>query len=258
MPAAPVREGAAAPTTGLVVGDRTVRLVGLGGPPSDRLLARVARNIGAAIDEVVAFWGGDWPREISVVATSSREQFLAAVGGGPASQWADIAAVTVADTVDPQRRTALGERIVFAPDADTMSEEALRIVLGHELFHYAARADTAMDAPRWLTEGVADFVARPAPAAPGTAGAAGAAGAAPRSLPSDDDLEAPGQQRLLAYDRAWLFARFVADVSGSARLRDFYLAVCGVGHSDISSAIRDVLGTDPTRLLARWQQWPAR
>lgn len=236
----------------MVIGDRTIRLVSLGGPPSDRLLSRVAANIGAAIDDVVAFWGADWPREISVVAASSRAQFLDAVGGGPASQWADIAAVTVADSVDAQRHMVLGERIVFAPEANTMSEEALRIVLGHELFHYAARADTALDAPRWLTEGVADFVARPAPAAPG------AAVSAPRSLPSDDDLDVPGPQRSLAYDRAWLFARFVADTSGSARLRDFYLAVCGAGHSDIPSAVRSVLGTDQARLLARWQQWLLR
>lgn len=34
-----------------------------------------------------------------------------------------------------------------------MSATALRIVLTHELFHYAARVDTALDAPRWLTEG---------------------------------------------------------------------------------------------------------
>lgn len=51
-----------------------------------------------------------------------------------------------------------------------MSEASLRIVLTHELFHLAARTGTALDAPRWLVEGVADFVARPA--APLPAGAA--------------------------------------------------------------------------------------
>lgn len=244
-----MRERPAAPARTLVVGDRAVRLVSLGGPPSDRLLTRVADDIGVAIDAVVAFWGADWPHDISVVAAGSREQFLAAVGGGPASQWADIAAVTVADSVDPQRQVAVGERIVFAPDADTMSAAALRIVLSHELFHYAARAVTTMDAPRWLTEGVADFVARPATAVP--------TAAAPRSLPSDDDLDAAGPQRSLAYDRAWLFARFVADSYGPGKLREFYLAACGVGHSDISAAARDVLGIDEAGLLARWQQWLA-
>ncbi|SOJ55897.1 hypothetical protein MSIMFB_03376 [Mycobacterium simulans] len=230
----------------LVVGDRTVRLVSVGGSGAERLLSRVAANIGAAIDKVVAFWGADWPHEILVAAAGSRDQFLTAVGGGSASQWADIAAVAVADSVDPSRRVAVGQRIVFAPGADNMSVDALRIVLAHELFHYAARVDTALDAPQWLTEGVADFVARPNTAPP--------ADAAP-SLPSDNDLNAPGPERSRAYDRAWWFARFVADTYGTATLRAFYIAVCGVGRSELATAVRDVLGTDVPGLLLRWQQW---
>lgn len=136
-------------------------LLSLGGAATDRLLSRIAAGIDAAVDEVVAFWGTDWSHDIFVVAAGSDEQFHAAAGGGLASQWADIAAITVVDRVDPARRTVVGQRIVFAPGAAHMSPAALRIVLGHELFHYAARADTALDAPRWLAEGVADFVARP-------------------------------------------------------------------------------------------------
>jgi hypothetical protein len=62
----------------------------------------------------------------------------------------------------------------------------------------------------------------------------------------------------LAYDRAWWFARFVADTYGPAKLRDLYIAACGVGHTDLLTAVRDVLGTDSARLLARWQQWLVR
>jgi hypothetical protein len=232
----------------VVVAGRTVRLISLGSPGTDRLLVRVSANIGTAIDEVQAFWGVDWPREIVVVATGSDRQFRAQAGGGTASQWSDIAAVAVADRVEPARRLALGQRIVFAPGAAAMSEPALRLVLAHELFHYAARADTALDAPRWLMEGVADFVARrPADVPAGTA--------PPEMLPSDMDLDRAGPQRSLAYERAWWFARFVAATDGTAALRALYLAACGAGHADLSTAFRDVLGTDPDRLVARWQQW---
>ncbi|MCV7147333.1 eCIS core domain-containing protein [Mycobacterium riyadhense] len=246
VPGQPVPTRPIDTTQTLVVGDRAVRLVSVGGSGAERLLSRVAANIGAAIDKVVAFWGADWPHEISVVAAGSREQFLVAVGGGPASQWADIAAVAVADSVDPARRVSVGQRIVFAPGADNMSDDALRIVLAHELFHYAARADSALDAPQWVTEGVADFVARPNTAPP--------AEAAP-SLPSDTDLNTPGPQRSQAYDRAWWFARFVADSYGTATLRAFYLSACGVGHSELATALRDVLGTDAAGLLVRWNHW---
>jgi hypothetical protein len=150
----------------VVAGDRLVRIIDLGGARSQVLLGRVVAKIGRAVDEVEAFWGTDWPREITVVATGSQRQFEAEAGGGPAAQWADIAAVAIADRVDPVRRIAVGQRIVFAPGAADMSESALQIVLSHELFHYAARAETAVDAPRWLTEGVADYVARPHMALP--------------------------------------------------------------------------------------------
>ncbi|POX88521.1 hypothetical protein C3477_12810 [Mycobacterium kansasii] len=258
LPAPTVRDGWAAPSaarvddadlTPVVVGGRTVWLIGLGGADSERLLSHVAANLGPAIDAVADFWGTDWPHEISVVAAGSDDQFRTAAGGGPASQWADIAAVTVAEHVDTARRTAAGQRIVFAPGAADMSQSALRIVLTHELFHYAARVDTALDAPRWLIEGVADFVARPAFRAP--------VDALPLALPSDSDLDTAGPRRSLAYDRAWWFARFVAQTYGTTALRELYLAACGAGHPDFATAARTVLATDPAGLLARWQGWLA-
>ncbi len=235
----------------IVAADRTLRMTNLGGPQSEVLLSRVAADIGRAVDAVEAFWGTEWPRDITVVATGSQRQFETEAGGGPAAQWADIAAVAVADRVDPARRTASGQRIVFAPGAVGMSESALRIVLSHELFHYAARADTAVDARRWLTEGVADYVARPSTALP-------ALTPLPTALPSDADLAAPGLQRSLGYDRAWWFARFVADTRGTATLRALYRAACGVGHVDVPTAVREVLDSDIAGVLADWQQWLTR
>ncbi|WP_205873381.1 gluzincin family metallopeptidase [Mycobacterium camsae] len=243
----PAVAGAEPVTTISPIGDRVVRLVSLGGPPSDRLLSRAAADLGSAIDAVVGFWGADWTHEIALVATGSDGQFQQSAGGGASSQWADIAAVTVAERVDPVARTMEDARIVLAPGATHMTAQALRIVLGHELFHYAARVDTALDAPRWLTEGVADYVARPQTPLPADVPA--------QSLPADGDLDTPGPQRSLAYDRAWWFARFVADTYGPAKLRELYLAACGVGHADQPSAFTAVLGVDAAGLLPRWQRW---
>jgi hypothetical protein len=223
----------------------------LGGAQSEVLLSRIAANMGQAVDAVDAFWGTDWPRDIAVVATGSQRQFVAEAGGGSAAQWADIAAVAVADRVDPARRIAIGQRIAFAPGAVGMSASALRIVLNHELFHYAARADTAADAPAWLTEGVADYVARPPTPLPEST-------PLPTALPSDADLAAPGPQRSVAYDRAWWFARFVADTRGAATLRTLYRVACGVGHADLPTAVHNVLGSDVAGVLADWQRWLTR
>jgi hypothetical protein len=229
----------------LVVGDgRTVTLISLGGPATYPVLERVAAGIGTAVDQVEAFWGTDWTHDIVVVATATEAQFSAQAAGAST----DIAAVSLADGVDPARRLATGQRIVLAPGASGVSADALRIVLGHELFHYAARADTAQDAPRWLTEAVADFVARPATPIPDRL-------RTPTALPSDAEFTATGSQLSDAYDRAWLFARFVADRFGAPTLKALYQRAAGAHHADIPAALREVLRMDPDDVLTGWRAW---
>ncbi|WNG91048.1 DUF4157 domain-containing protein [Mycobacterium sp. ITM-2016-00318] len=239
-PSAPVAVPVPTPTTSAVASStsatadgRTVELINLGGPATRPLLDRVSAAMGDAVAAVTAFWGADWPRGIVVVATASDEQFRAMAGGG-----SDIAAATT------------GQRIVFAPGAVGLSDSALRIVLRHELFHYAARARTAADAPRWLTEGVADFVGRPDAPRPGVTRAADIA-----RLPTDADLDTEGATRTLAYDRAWWFARFVTDRYGTATLRSLYERACGHRHPDIETAVSETLGANLDEVLAQWRTW---
>ncbi|MDX1873497.1 peptidase [Mycolicibacterium sp. 120266] len=212
---------------------RTARLRSLGGPRTQPLLDRIAAELGDAAAAVTAFWGPDWPRDIVVVATETDQQFRVLGFDGP-----DIAAATTADG------------IVFAPGAAAMSPASLRIVVRHELFHYAARAHTAADAPRWLAEGVADFVGRPPAPLPGPAAAAALA-----RLPTDADLDSVGEARSAAYDRAWWFARYVATRYGAATLKRLYLRASEPGHPDVADAVRDTLGADLDQVLAGWRNW---
>jgi hypothetical protein len=226
----PTATGPTTITTGLPDG-RRAEFVALGGTRSATLLSRIAAELPAAADVVTDFWGPDWRHDIVIVATGSDPQFAALAGGG-----ADIAAATTAD------------RIVFAPGAADMTDESLRIVLRHELFHHAVRDQTAADAPRWLTEGVADYLARPRDPAPASDPAT--------ALPTDADLDTPGQTRSLAYDRAWRFATYVADHYGPERLRALYVWACGPGRPDVPTAVRDALGADLDEVLAGWRHWP--
>ena len=218
------------------------------GVHTDPLSARVNADIAPAVDAVGRFWDRPWDRSVRVVITHSDQQFVAEAHLDPAGQWGDIAAVTVADDVDLVGGRATGGRIVFAPGASEMSEDALRVVVTHELFHLAARGATATDAPRWLTEGVADYVARPAAPVPATA-------RANTALPTDAELDTPGTARSQGYDRAWWFARFVADVYGVDGLRRLYHRACGPGHGSFPDAVRQELGVDTTELQSRWAQW---
>lgn len=210
---------------------RTVHLVGLGGAHTAPLLARIAAQMNDAARAVTAFWGPDWPRDVVIVAAGSDAEFGTLAGGRP-----DIAATTTA------------ERIMFAPGAAAMSDASLRIVVRHELFHFASRSATTADAPRWLTEGVADYVGRPAAPRPPDA-------AQLAQLPSDADLNAAGPAGSSAYDRAWWFSRFVAESYGTQTLRALYLRACGPGHPNAATAVRDTLGADLPTVLVRWRHW---
>jgi len=221
----------AASTTETLNDGRTVHLIGLGGAHTAPLLARIAAQMNDAGQAVTAFWGPEWPRDVVIVAAGSDAEFGSLAGGGP-----DIAATTTA------------ERTMFAPGAAAMSDASLRIVLRHELFHFASRADTAADAPRWLTEGVADFVGRPPSPRPADA-------AALTQIPTDADLSTAGPAGSLAYDRAWWFSRFVAEAYGTDTLRALYLRACGPGHPDAATAMRDTLGADLPTVLTRWRHW---
>ena len=221
----------AASSTETLDDGRTVHLVGLGGARTAGLLARIAPEMSDASRAVTAFWGPDWPHDVVIVAAATDAEFGSLAGGGP-----DIAATTTA------------ERIMFAPGAAAMSDASLRIVLRHELFHFASRARTAGDAPRWLTEGVSDFVGRPPIPRP-------ANGAQLAKLPTDAELSDPGPAGSQAYDRAWWFTRFVADVYGTDALRALYVRACAPGHPDVATAVRDTLGADLPTVLDRWQHW---
>ncbi|MHC9296877.1 peptidase [Mycobacterium sp. LTG2003] len=210
---------------------RTAELLALGGRHAGVLLDRIRAELPGAVEAVTAFWGPDWRRDVVIAVAASDEQFRVLAGGV-----GDIAATTTA------------QRIMFAPGAAAMSPAALRTVLRHELFHYAARSQTAADAPRWLTEGVADYVGRPPTAIPEQASVLG-------QLPTDADLDSPGAARSLAYDRAWWFSRYVAETYGVPALRDLYVRACGIGHPDVATAVRDALGADLDEVVAGWRRW---
>lgn len=246
LAAAPAAPPAAPPASS---NQREVTLISLGGAATDPLLRRVSTELDSAVDAVESFWGTDWSHEILVVATGTDAEFVEQAAG--VVDTAHIAAVTVADDVNTAEGTVSGQRIVFAPGAVTMTPAALRIVFTHELFHYAARAQTAPDAPRWLTEGVADYVARPpAPA--------GRRQPLPQVLPSDAEFAVAEPQLSQAYDRAWWFARFIAERYGVAALRSLYVRAAGPGHTDTPTALREVLGVDEPGLLAGWRDWLIR
>lgn len=229
-------------------------------PRTAQTVANLRRLLPDAVDAVSAFWGDSWDRRAVVVATSKPNEFeeLVIQGRGVTGT---AAAATVYNRVDYPRRTATGQRVVFTPAADDLAAPTLAVVLRHELTHVAARAQTALDAPLWITEGVAEFVGRKgtftrfADAAPDLTEAI-RAGDVPAGLPDDAAFAMDGATSEVAYQSAWSMAAYVADRYDEARLKRLYLGVAATADpARQDAAIRAALGVDRSELVAGWGRW---
>lgn len=248
-------------------------------PPGDSLVLTngtssltdlLAGQLPAATASVTDFWGTRWAQGAGVIIAGSDEEFASIAGSSQADTDA-AAAVTIFSSIDPAGPTALGQRVVFTPQAAQLDPNTLAVVLRHELFHVAARTATAAAAPVWVTEGVAEYVGRRGTytrleqAAPALA-AEIAANGPPADLPTDANFAPSNPDAALAYQSAWSVAAFVADTYGDDKLKRFYIALAGADQptdptlvsTAQNTAAQIVLGISRDDLVAQWRAWLSR
>lgn len=248
-------------------------------PPGDSLVLSngtspstdvLAAQLPAATESVTDFWGTRWPQGAGVIVAGSEEEFASITGSSPADADA-AAAVTIFSSIDPEGPTALGQRIVFTPQAAGLDPNTLAVVLRHELFHVAARTVTAEAAPVWVTEGVAEYVGRRGTytrleqAAPALAAEVAAAGP-PADLPTDANFAPSNPDAALAYQSAWSVAAFIADTYDDDKLKRFYVALAGADQptdptlvaAAQNTAAQIVLGISRDDLVSQWRAWLSR
>lgn len=222
------------------------------------LANRVAGMLDQVIGGVTDVWGRGWSQRVAVLIPDSPDELRSLVG----SQFAvdGIAAVAVADRVDPVAHRVEGPRVVLNPrTAQRLSDVALRVVLQHEVTHVAARADTVDGAPMWLLEGFADYVGyrksgiAAAQIAPDLATEL-RRGPPPEGLPADAEFHLPGPRLDIAYQQSWSVVRYLAERAGERRVVDLYRRIAGSGtNASVDPALREVAGLDTAGLIAGWR-----
>lgn len=229
-------------------------------PDHRTLLATYASLVEAAVPVVTSVWGDRWHSEVAVLIPSSGAEFAAVTADQ--GDTADLAAVSVADAVQPDG-TVLGARIVLNPaNLGRLDAQGRRLVVQHELTHIAARAVTNDRMPTWVIEGFADYVGN---LGSGMSVAASAhelatevrAGTVPDSLPADGDFAGNNARLSQVYEESWLACRLIAARSGRAGLVRFYRVVSAAAAIDPQTAVavglRRVLATSVSSFTASWR-----
>ncbi len=244
-------------------------LVALAGPHT-LVLAHPAhradeRLFGALVEKsvpvVTSVWGPRWNDHVAVLIPNTAAEFTAVAGDLTDS--AELAAVAVADQVDPDG-TVLGARIVLNPtNLARLDPAGRRLVVQHELTHVASRAGTSDQMPTWLIEGFAEYVGNLHSGLPVTVSAAELsadvrAARLPTMLPTSAAFQS-GPRSEQAYEGSWLACRLIAHRAGQAGLVRFYKVVSAAAETDPATAaaagLRTVLGTDNAAFTAAWRDY---
>ncbi|UQX87241.1 hypothetical protein M6D93_13130 [Jatrophihabitans telluris] len=223
-------------------------------------MATFAALVEAAVPVVKSVWGGPWHEDVAVLLPSSQQEFAAVTAD--TSNTADLAAVSIADSVEPDG-TVLGARIVLNPaNLAKLDDHGRRLVIQHELTHIAARAVTNDRMPTWVIEGFADYVGNlgstmsPAATARELADEL-AQGRMPSSLPSNADFAGTDGRLAQQYEESWLACVLIAHRVGQAGLVRFYKAVSAAAAADPATAadrgLRSVLGLSTARFTEAWR-----
>lgn len=225
-------------------------LVAASDPASARRLAEEAVQAVRVVDRRLPAWHGDLVLE----APAAVPVFRAGSGLGAAGA-RSIAAVTT--TADGSTLPGSPERVfvnphVFAP----LGSQAQAIVLGHEATHVAVEAASS-NAPLWLTEGFADWVALSDSDAPvrvlaSQVRALVRRNGPPRHLPGRADFAASAADLGAAYEAAWLAVRLLARTHGAAALLRFQRLA--TSRSNVDEAFRVAFGTDQEAFTRAWRR----
>lgn len=238
------------------VRDGSIVVIGVGAPRSE--LRDIEQLAADAVPRVDAVWPGDWARGAVVEVPDDAEGAQRLIGGRNIDEFAAVAAGESA--TDVSGRVRHWDRVVINPAAwQRMETVGRRVVLAHELTHVAT--GSVGKVPSWLAEGFADYVGWQDTDVPPRYIAQDLAarvqdGKAPDNLPGDGAFR--GGHVDLAYEEAWLAARYVASRYGQDDLVALYRAMGreqGTSKDDQDDALRSTLGVSLRKFEKGWRAY---
>jgi hypothetical protein len=250
---------------GPIVVKRSAHGIVIGHRKDEAAVAGIVREVESAVRHVSSYVGTAWGERVVIVLPGDNDE-LQHVLEYPSVPF-DFAAVARPEFTtlrDDFTGTFAGARVVINPTNFESDAASNRMLIRHEMTHVATFARTGPLSPKWLIEGLAEYV--------GNAGSTfsverlgGELGAlideqgVPDHLPGDSDFGILADAGV-GYNAGWLLCRYIASRWGRPALLRLYDAMgtrTGLDHpgDKLAGALRTVLHTDEAGLVRGWRPY---
>lgn len=236
----------------------------IGHPDDADAIDAIRTEVDDAVGHVTRYVGrGDWNGKVVVVLPTDQDE-LDRVLESPTVffDFSAIARPLVSIPREGEDAEYAGARVVINPEGFDAGSAFTRHLIRHEITHVAMFERVGPLTPKWLIEGVAEYVGNAGSDLPSEALAGDLAEqigreGVPETLPTDSDFGLINDAGI-GYNSAWLLCRYIASRWGRAALLRFHDRMGTLSGLDRPSeklprVLRQVLGTDEASLLRGWQ-----
>jgi hypothetical protein len=237
------------------------------GHPQDRATIKsIRREVEDAVRHVTRYAGRKkWNGKVVVILPADNDE-LEHVLENPDVPFA-FGAVAHGLVTIPRGEEATkvaGSRVVINPDGFEAKGESMTHLIRHEITHVATIGRTGPLTPKWLREGIAEYVGNAESDLPPDALASELAAeveknGVPGVLPTDSDFGIINDAGI-AYNSAWLLCRYLVSEYGRAKLFEFHDQMgtrTGLDRpgEKLPGVLRKVYGTTEARLLKGYRTY---
>lgn len=250
---------------GPITVERTKNVLVIGHPEDAKAVRGIVREATAAIKHVGKFVGRSWGEKVVIMLPGDHDELNRLLEDPDVPfDFGAIARPLPTNPDDDDFQQFAGSRVVINPDGFRIGNTFAKMLIRHEITHIAMFERTGPLTPKWLIEGLAEYVgnagqpysaARLAP----TLGDLVDTKGVPNFLPSDSDFGLINDAGV-GYDSGWLLCRYIAAKHGEKALLKLYVEtgkLDGSGSQDaaVQKVMRRVLKTDEKSLLRAWRPY---
>jgi hypothetical protein len=250
---------------GPIVVERSAHGIVIGHPKDADAVTGIVREVESAVKHVSSFVGRSWGERVVIVLPGDNAE-LQHVLENPSVpfEFAAVARPEFTTLRDDFTGRFAGARVVINPGNFEANAAANRMLIRHEMTHVATFHRTGPLSPKWLIEGLAEYVGN-AGSTFSTQRLGGELGdlidseGVPTTLPGDSDFGITADAGV-GYNSSWLLCRYIASKYGRAALLRLYDAVgtrtgLDTPGTKLATALRTVLHTDEAALLKGWRPY---